>query len=146
MRFVPIKNVEQQAVLAFHRARHALVKARTAQANPIRGMVAEFGLIILKGIAYIRARVPQLIEDAGNELPSEFCLLIERLTQHLIELRRRADEIGAQIETWHRKIAISAAGLSQFPVGPTRRCSRDNIQGQAEATLQSMGAQCHGTS
>ena len=37
MRFVPIKNIEQQAVLALHRARQGFVKARTAQANQIRG-------------------------------------------------------------------------------------------------------------
>ena len=44
MRFVPIKNVEQQSVLALHRARQGFVKARTAQANQIRGLLAEFGL------------------------------------------------------------------------------------------------------
>ena len=44
MRFVPIKNVEQQAVLALHRVRKGFVKARTAQANQIRGLLAEFGL------------------------------------------------------------------------------------------------------
>ena len=38
MRFVPIKNVEQQGVLALHRVRQGFVKARTAQANQIRGM------------------------------------------------------------------------------------------------------------
>jgi transposase len=35
MRFVPIKNTEQQSVLALHRVRQAFVKARTAQANQI---------------------------------------------------------------------------------------------------------------
>lgn len=38
MRFVPIKNGEQQAVLSVHRARQGFVKARTAQANQIRGL------------------------------------------------------------------------------------------------------------
>ncbi len=46
MRFVPIKDVEQQSVLAVHRVRQGFVKARTAQANQIRGLLAEFGLII----------------------------------------------------------------------------------------------------
>jgi transposase len=41
MRFVPIKNAEQQAILALHRARQGFVKARTAQANQIRGLLAE---------------------------------------------------------------------------------------------------------
>jgi transposase len=71
MRFVPIKNVEQQAVLALHRVRQGFVKARTAQANQIRGLLAEFGLVIPQGIGHIAKRVPELIEDASNELPPD---------------------------------------------------------------------------
>ena len=56
MRFVPIKNVEMQAVLALHRARKGFVKARTAQANQIRGLLAEFGIVIAKGIGHIGVR------------------------------------------------------------------------------------------
>ena len=52
MRYVPIKNVEQQAVLALHRVRQGFVKARTAQANQIRGLLGEFGLIVPQGIGY----------------------------------------------------------------------------------------------
>jgi transposase len=40
MRFVPIKSIEQQAVLSLHRVRQGFVKARTAQANQIRGLLA----------------------------------------------------------------------------------------------------------
>jgi transposase len=40
MRFVPIKNIEQQAVLSLHRVRQGFVKARTAQANQIRAFWA----------------------------------------------------------------------------------------------------------
>jgi transposase len=46
MRFVPLKNVEQQSVLSLHRVRQGFVKARTAQANQIRGLLSEFGLVI----------------------------------------------------------------------------------------------------
>src|SRR4051795_9115972 len=77
MRFVPIKNVEQQAVLALHRARQGFVKARTAQANQIRGLLAEFGLIIPQGIGHIASRVPELIEDADNELPGSLRVLVQ---------------------------------------------------------------------
>ena len=75
MRFVPIKNIEQQAVLALHCVRQGFVKARTAQANQIRGLLGEFGLIIPQGISHIANRVPELIEDASNELPGSFRLL-----------------------------------------------------------------------
>ena len=47
---VPIKNIEQQAILSVHRARQGFVKARTAQANQIRGLLAEYGIAIPKGI------------------------------------------------------------------------------------------------
>jgi transposase len=36
MRFVPIKSIEQQAILSIHRVRQGFVNARTAQANQIR--------------------------------------------------------------------------------------------------------------
>jgi transposase len=118
MRFVPIKSVEQQAVLSLHRARHAFVKARTAQANQIRGLLAEFGMIIPKGIAHIRTQVPEILEDANNELPGEFRSLIHRLTQHLMELGRQADEMGAKIEEWHRSNELSRK-LTAIPgIGP----------------------------
>jgi transposase len=42
MRFVPVKNIEQQAVLALHRVQQRWVNARTAQANQIRGLLSEF--------------------------------------------------------------------------------------------------------
>jgi transposase len=45
MRFVPIKNTEQQALLGLHRARKGFVIERTAQANQIRGLLTEFGLV-----------------------------------------------------------------------------------------------------
>lgn len=46
MRFVPVKSVEQQAVLALHRVRQGFVRARTAQANQIRGLLGEFVLAV----------------------------------------------------------------------------------------------------
>jgi len=57
MRFVPIKNVEQQAILSIHRARQSFVKARTAQANQMRGLLSEFGIVIPQGIRSINRRM-----------------------------------------------------------------------------------------
>jgi transposase len=57
MRFVPVKSVEQQTVLAVHRARQGFVVARTAQANQIRGLLYELGIVIPKGGEAPRAEV-----------------------------------------------------------------------------------------
>src|SRR6478609_3066586 len=67
MRFVPVKNIEQQSVLSLHRVRQGFVRARTAQANQIRGLLSEFGIVVPQGIAHLVRRVPELIEDATNE-------------------------------------------------------------------------------
>jgi len=118
MRFVPIKNVEQQSVLALHRVRQGFVKARTAQANQIRGLLGEFGLVIPQGLGHIAHRVPELIEDASNELPGAFRLLVQRLLDHLKALGAQIDELEAQIVKWHRQSEASRK-LEQVPgVGP----------------------------
>jgi transposase len=118
MRFVPIKDVEQQAVLALHRVRQGFVKARTAQGNQIRGLLAEFGIIIPQGISNIAARVPELVEDASNELPGAFRVLVQRLLDHLKELDRQVDELEVQIQAWHRNSVLSTK-IAQVPgIGP----------------------------
>ena len=103
MRFVPVKNVEQQAVLSVHRVRQGFVHARTAMVNQIRGLLTEFGLVVPQGISHIDAKVPELIEHASNELPGNFRRLIERLLDHLKELDRQVGELEEQIKTAHRK-------------------------------------------
>jgi transposase len=118
MRFVPIKSVEQQAILCVHRVRQGFVKARTAQANQIRGLLGEFGLIIPQGISHIAERVPTLLEDASNELPAALRQLIEHLTAHLKELDRQAKEFERQIIAWHRSSELSRK-LEKIPgIGP----------------------------
>ena len=63
MRFVPTQSGGQQAGLALHRARQGVVKARTAQANQIRGLLAEYGIVIAQGIGHIARRLPEILED-----------------------------------------------------------------------------------
>ena len=69
MRFVPAKNVEQQALLAMHRARQGFVAARTAQANQIRGLLSEFEIVMPEGIRCLAKHIPEILADAENGLP-----------------------------------------------------------------------------
>lgn len=110
-------------MLALHRVRQGFVKARTAQANQIRGLLAEFGVIVPQGIGHITQRVPMLIEDAANELPGVFRLLIQRLLEHLKELDCQVQELEAQIVAWHRQSDLSRK-LGQIPgIGPITACA-----------------------
>lgn len=118
MRFVPIKNIEQQAVLSLHRVRQGFISARTAQANQIRGLLSEYGIILPQGISNITKLVPDLLEDASNELPGMFRLLIDQLMDHFKELYRQVAEIDVQIKAWHRQSELSCK-LEKIPgVGP----------------------------
>ena len=118
MRFVPVKTGEQQAVLALHRARQGFVKARTAQANQIRGLLGEYGIIIPQGIVHVAKRVPDILEDGENELPGVFRQLLGRLAEHLNELDRQVGELEVQIGSWHRDNEASKR-LAQIPgIGP----------------------------
>ena len=115
---VPVKSVEQQAILSLHRARQGFVKARTAQANQIRGLLAEYGFAIPQGIGHIAKRVPEIIEDGENELPGNFRLLIQRLVDHLKELDRQAGELEREIQQWHKSSPLSQK-VAQIPgIGP----------------------------
>ena len=118
VRFVPVKTGEQQAVLALHRARHAFVKARTAQANQLRGLLAEYGITIPQGIDHITKRLPDILEDGENELPGAFRDLLARLGAHLKALDRQVVELEVQIQRWHRENEASRR-LERIPgIGP----------------------------
>ncbi len=118
MRFVAIKNIDQQAILSVHRARQGFVKARTAQANQIRGLLSEFGIVMPQGILSIGKRMPDILEDAENGLPGTLRKLLERLNDHLKELDRQVAELELQIKLWHKENEASKR-LEAIPgVGP----------------------------
>lgn len=107
MRFVAVKAPEQQALLALHRARQGFVTARTAQANQIRGLLAEFGLVLPKGMATLKQRLPEVLAEAENELPGAFRDLIATLRTHLVGLDRQVEELTRRIESAHRANPLS---------------------------------------
>ncbi len=118
MRFVAIKTVDQQAILSVHRARQGFVKARATQANQIRGLLSEFGIVIPQGITNIAKRLPAILENAENGLLGSFRLLLQRLVDHLKELDRQVDELEREIRQWHRQNEVSQR-LTGIPgIGP----------------------------
>lgn len=118
MRFVPIKNVEQQALLAVHRVRQGFVSARTAQSNQLRGLLSEFGIVMPKGIATLERRLPEILADTENGLPGSSRELFARLYAHFKELSRQVDELERQIKAWYRENTASRR-LEAIPgIGP----------------------------
>jgi transposase len=118
MRFVPVKTPASQALLSVHRARQGFIKQRTAQANQIRGLLAEFGLIVPQGMSPLLARLPEMLEDADNGLPGLMRQLLARLRDHLRLLDQQVTELDRQIQIWHRDNDASQR-LAAIPgIGP----------------------------
>ena len=69
MRFVPVKSPEQQAALSMHRTRDLLVKQRTQLINMIRGLLAEFGVDIPKGLERALLMARQIVDGKAPEVP-----------------------------------------------------------------------------
>lgn len=117
MRFVAVKTVEQQDVQSLHRIRQAIVKARTAQANQIRGLLGEYGIVLPEGIALLRRRIPELLEDGENGLTDRFRRWLSELYNELRTLDERIQQCTREIvalyqadETCQRIGAIEGIG------------------------------------
>src|SRR5215469_14465787 len=97
MRFVPIKTIAQQAVLALHRVRSLLVRQRTATINAIRGLLGEYGLVAAKGPARLDELRRRLSMATSEQIPTAAKLAIEALFAHVDNLRTQVETIEAEI-------------------------------------------------
>lgn len=133
MRFVPIKTAEQQATLALHRARQGFVKARTAQANQLRSLLAEFGIVVPQGIHVLLRQVPTIVSDDENGLLESVRNLFTRLLEHVKELDRHVTEVEQQILRWHKSNEQSRK-LEKVPgIGPITASALVATIGDAKA-------------
>src|SRR6202167_362840 len=68
MRFVPIKTDDQLDLQALHRVRDRLVSRRTAVINQLRAFLLERGLVFAQNPAKLRERMPEILENAEEDL------------------------------------------------------------------------------
>lgn len=99
MRFVEIKSIEQQDMQAIHRVRERLIKARTALSNEIRGLLAEYGVIIVyAGIPAAQRGVRAAIEDADNGISHSMRELLCEMSDELTELTEKIQHSDEKIQ------------------------------------------------
>jgi transposase len=106
MRFVPVKNAEQQSVLMLHRARNLLVRQRTMLVNALRAHMAEFGIIAPVGLR----NVELLTETVAHEharLPDLAREILQLIVDQLHDTMVRVREIEARLSKWHRQSKVS---------------------------------------
>lgn len=106
MRFVPVKSADAQSILMLHRARHLMVRQRTAQVSAFRAHLAEYGIVAPKG----RAHVPDLISLLGDDampLPELARQTLRLIAEVIGGLSRQIRSIEIELLAWHRSNAIS---------------------------------------
>ncbi|EOD5329592.1 IS110 family transposase [Vibrio parahaemolyticus] len=62
------KSIEQQDIQSLIRMRRLCVTERTRLINQVRGFIAEYGIVLPKGKTSFRKAIPEVLEDAENQL------------------------------------------------------------------------------
>jgi transposase len=108
MRFVPVKSVEQQAILTMHRVRQGFIEERTATINRIRGLMSEFGIVlparaveVKRGARAGAVELPPMARAAVGDLLDHLAVLDERIGAYDRELERlaRSSEAAQRLMT-----------------------------------------------
>jgi len=118
MRFVPAKRVEQQDLQCLHRVRSRLIGCRTQLVNQIRGLLAEYGIVLPQHVAQLRRHLPALLEDDGNELTISTRHLFHSLYEELVELEAKIGSADQRIERAFRENAECRRIAAVEGIGP----------------------------
>jgi len=98
MRFVAIKTVDQADLQAVHRSRTLLIKTRTALINQIRGLLAEYGLVIAQSPEKVRPALVRFLDDAESGLTAFARETFSELYAQLVELEQRITKVNQRLD------------------------------------------------
>jgi transposase len=98
MRFVPIKEVDQQDIQALPRVRERLIGARTALINAVHGLMLEYGIVLPRGVAKFRQAVVEKLEADKDKLTALSQELFWKLVQEFVDLEQRIASYQEQLE------------------------------------------------
>ena len=120
IKVAPMKTIEQQAMQSIQRSRELIIQERTATSNHIRGLLLEFGIVIPRGLVYLRRHLPLILEDAENGLPMSYRPTLHRilmrflaLDEDLVFMDEQIKQIVKTNEGCRRLLALEGIG----PIG-----------------------------
>lgn len=100
MRFVAMKSPEQQSMLALHRSRDLLIRQRTQLVNMIRGQLAEFGIVLAKGIQHALKLVDRLLDGEALDIPALAAKVVIILAEQIRDLQVRIGILERDLKAW----------------------------------------------
>lgn len=112
---VPIKTIEQQALVALHRVRAQWMTTRIARLNALHGLLGEYG-IVLPPLRHGLRRVPAILADA--QLPDALCRVLTALYDEIRAVEARVAALDRELQAIARRDTV-AQRLQTIPgVGP----------------------------
>ena len=117
MRFVPVKDEQQQASGVVFRARDVLVRQRTQCINALRGHLTEYGWVVPKGATHV-PKLIECVEDPNCGLPEAACAVLRVLVSSLRSLDENIAALDIEITRRSKEDPV-ARRLTTIPgVGP----------------------------
>jgi transposase len=134
MRYVPIKSAEQQALLTVHRVRQAFIEERTSTINRVRGLLAEFGIVLPLRSETIRRQAleaAQALPDLARRMIEDLCSHLRYLDERVAFYDRELEQQARQCEPAQRLMKIRGIGpISALAIVATVGTARDFRSGR----------------
>jgi transposase len=111
---VAVKTEEQQAVLTEHRIRQLLEGQRKQLGNHLRGLLAEFGIVIPQGSAALSKGLAEAIERA----PAQLHPALNEAHQRWMALQRQCREQTRRLEQLAAAAPLCRRFMKERGVGP----------------------------
>lgn len=116
MRFVAIKNVNQQSRLAWHRVREGWKEERTGLINRCRGLLLEFGYPIARSAAAFNRSLKTCLQEETlppnlRRLLAQIEVQLQQLDLQLAECDREIAQSAGEDEAARRLRAVTGVGV-----------------------------------
>lgn len=118
MRFVKPKSVEQQDVQLLHRMRERLTKQSTVLINQVRGMLAEYGIVIAKSKTAFKVQFPEILANETNALTTKGRTIFYQLYEEFTDIERRLKDCDTQVLTETKNNVICQRLETILGIGP----------------------------
>lgn len=118
MRFCEVKSVAQQEVQHMHRVRGRVIKSQTALGNEIRGILAEYGIVISQGKRALR-EVSEIMERTPNQITGSGKKIVHALLDEYWLGSKRLAALDKEIEELVEAHPVCKRLLTIPGVGPT---------------------------
>jgi transposase len=105
VRFVPVKDADQQSVLMMHRARNLQVRQCTMLVNALRAHLAEFG-IAPQGLRHVEQLIAA-IEAESTALPELARSILRLIVTQLNDTQAKIQQVEAKLARWRRSTGLS---------------------------------------